>query len=429
MKFLGWLSPGLGFKRWIFVILCGLFCAAEGLAVAQGSELISLLERPILNLVLKFTGEGEPFRVLTGGLIIILGLFVISLGFNRLMKNILTDLAPGAGIRWREKLLLRYSLKKGPQIVVLGGGTGLSTLLRGLKEVTSNITAIVTVTDDGGSSGRLRGDLGMLPPGDIRNCLVALADQESSLERLFNYRFPEGGELAGHNMGNLLLAGLTQETGNLARAVQEIGTILAVRGQVLPVTLDNVVLIGEKADGRVLKGETNMVAAAGPIKKVILEPRNATPLKEAIAAILAADVIILGPGSLYTSVIPNLLVPGISEAIRKAQANTYYVCNIMTQPGETDGYRASHHLKAIINHCGKGIINKVILNNQVIVPEVIKKYQAEGAEPVEVDLANFKNLGVEIIQHPLCGENNLARHDPKELLAILMQDIQSKRRV
>ncbi|HHT62646.1 MAG TPA: YvcK family protein [Clostridia bacterium] len=340
------------------------------------------------------------------------------------MRNVLTGLVPGAGSHWGEKLLLQYNLKKGPSIVAIGGGTGLSTLLRGLKEVTSNITAIVTVTDDGGSSGRLRGDLGMLPPGDIRNCLVALADRESALERLFNYRFSQGGELAGHSLGNLLLAGLTQETGNLALAVQEVSKILAVRGQVLPVTLDNVVLAGEMHDGRIVKGETNIVSDPGRIKRVYLEPAHCTPLQEAIDAILAADAIILGPGSLYTSVIPNLLVPGITEAIRNSKAKTFYICNIMTQPGETDGYTASRHLKAIIKHCGPGVIDKVIVNNENISPKLKEKYQAQGAKPVKLDENNFRKLGVEVIQYPLCAQHDLARHDPGKTLRVLMEEIQ-----
>jgi len=406
------------------VIIFGLFCAAEGLAVAQGSELISLLERPVLNLVLGYTKES--FRILAGAFIVTIGVFIMGFGFTRLMKKVLTGLVPGAGNRWGEKLLLQYYLKRGPHIVAIGGGTGLSTILRGLKELTSNITAIVTVTDDGGSSGRLRGDLGMLPPGDIRNCLVALADRENALERLFNYRFSQGGELAGHSLGNLLLAGLTQETGNLARAVQEASKILAVRGQVLPVTLDNVVLVGEMHDGRIVKGQTNMVSDPARIKRVSLEPARCTPLNEAIEAIMAADAIILGPGSLYTSVIPNLLVPGISEAIRQSKATTYYICNIMTQPGETDDYQASHHLKAIMEHCGPGMIDKVIVNNEAISLKLKEKYQAQGAKPVKLDESDLRKLGVEVIQYPLCAQHNLARHDPQKTLRVLMEEIKGQ---
>ncbi|MEL7564817.1 MAG: YvcK family protein [Dehalobacterium sp.] len=422
MMFLRWLYPGLGFKRWILVIIFGLFCAAEGLAVAQGSELISLLEKPFLKLVLGFTGE--TCRILIGACIVTAGIFIMGVGFNRLMKNVLAGLVPGAGTRWGEKLLLQHYLKKGPRIVAIGGGTGLSTLLRGLKEVTGNITAIVTVTDDGGSSGRLRGDLGMLPPGDIRNCLVALADKESAIEGLFNYRFSQGKELAGHSLGNLLLAGLTEMTGNFANAVQEVSRILAVRGRVLPVTLDNVVLMGEMNDGRIVKGETNMVKDSGRIQRVFLEPPHCTALKEAVEAIMCADAVIIGPGSLYTSLIPNLLVPGISEAIRNSKAKTYYICNIMTQPGETDDYQASHHLKAIIDHIGPGVIDKVIVNNEVISSKLKVKYQAQGAKPVKLDEGHLKELAVEVIQYPLCAQHDLARHDPEKILRVLMEEIQ-----
>lgn len=422
MMFLRWLYPGLGLKRWILLIFFGLFCAAEGLAVAQGSELISLLERPVLKLFLGYTGG--VFRILAGASIVVAGIFIMGVGFKQLMRNVLAGLAPGASGRWSEKLLLQHYLKRGPRIVAIGGGTGLSALLRGLKEVTCNITAIVTVTDDGGSSGRLRGDLGMLPPGDIRNCLVALADRESAIERLFNYRFSQGKELAGHSLGNLLLAGLAQVTGNLANAVQEASKILAVRGQVLPVTLDNVVLMGEMQDGRIVQGETSMVSDSGRIKRVFLQPAECTPLKEAVDAIMAADAIILGPGSLYTSLIPNLLVPGISEAIRKSPAKTYYICNIMTQPGETDGYQASHHLQAIIDHCGPGLIDKILVNNESISSRLQMKYQAQGARPVKPDEKKLKELAVEVIQYPLCAQHDLARHDPEKIVRALMEEIQ-----
>ncbi|ATW25893.1 gluconeogenesis factor YvcK family protein [Candidatus Formimonas warabiya] len=421
MNFLRWLYPGLGLKRWILVIIFGLFCAAEGLAVAQGSELISLLERPLLKIVLGLTGD--TFRIAAGTSIVIAGVAVMGLGFRQLMRNVLTGLFPGTGSRWGEKLLLQHQLKKGPKIVAIGGGTGLSALLRGLKEVTSNIVAIVAVTDDGGSSGRLRGDLGVLPPGDIRNCLVALADRESAIERLFNYRFSQGSELAGHSLGNLLLAGLTQVTGDFSAAVQEVSRILAVKGQVLPVTLEDTVLKGEMEDGRIVTGETSMVADSCRIKRVFLDPAHCTPLTEAIEAILAADAVILGPGSLYTSVIPNLLVPGIGQAIRASKAKVYYICNIMTQPGETDGFYASHHVQAILDHCGPGLIDKVIVNNEEISPKLKAKYLAQGAEPVQADFAHLKELKVDVIQHPLSAQNDLARHDPQKIVQVLLEEI------
>lgn len=326
------------------------------------------------------------------------------------------------------KLKLRHHyLKRGPRIVAIGGGTGLSTLLRGLKELTSNITAIVTVTDDGGSSGRLREDLGMSPPGDIRNCLVALAEQENICVNLFNYRFSHGKEMSGHCLGNLLLAGLTEMSGSFAIAVQEMSRILAVRGRVLPVTLENVVLVGEMQDGRIIKGQTEMVHDPGRIKRVFLEPDACSPLQEAIDAILSADAIIVGPGSLYTSVIPNLLVPGIREAIQKTQAKTYYICNIMTQPGETDGYQASHHLKAILDHTDQGLIDKIIVNNEIISEKLKLKYQAQGAKPVLTDEKNLGKLDIEVSSYPLCAEDNLARHDPQKILWAMTMELRQHR--
>lgn len=422
MNFYKWLFPGLKIKRWFFVICLGVFCTAEGLLMVQNGDLATLIEMPLRNLIMNYTGIKSS--ALIGIVIIIIGVLIFILGFIRLMKNILNGIMPETHSKLGEKLLLHYQLKKGPKIVAIGGGTGLSTLLRGLKKVTSNITAIVAVTDDGGSSGRLRGDLGMLPPGDIRNCLVALADTENAIERLFQYRFTKGSELAGHSLGNLLLAGLTQTTGNFADAVQEASRVLAVRGRVLPVTLDNTVLTAEMADGRIVSGETSMVADQGQIKRVFLNPSNCFPLKAAIEAILAADAIILGPGSLYTSLIPNLLVPGIAEAIKRSRGKVFYICNIMTQPGETDGYTVSQHINEIINHCGFNIFDSVIVNNEIISQKILEKYREHGAEPVVCDYSNLKDLPVEVVECPLSCQNDLARHDSYKLVRIIMAQIQ-----
>jgi len=422
MIWLKWLYPGLGIKRWFLLIFMGVFFVAEGLLMVQGGNLTTLVEEPLRRILRDYAGSTSNVHL--GIVVVISGLVISGIGFRRLMKNIIGELAPERSSGVGEKLLRQYYLKKGPKIVAIGGGTGLATLLRGLKQETSNITAIVAVTDDGGSSGRLRGNFGMLPPGDIRNCLVALADRETTLEALFQYRFTQGGELAGHSLGNLLLAGLTQTTGNFADAVLEASRVLAVRGRVLPVTLDDVVLTAEMADGRIVSGETKMVADHCPIKRVFLVPPNCFPLKEAMDAILSADAIVLGPGSLYTSIIPNLLVPGITDAIRKSKAQVFYVCNIMTQPGETDGYSVSKHVMAIINHCGFNIIDKVIINNEEISPRLKAKYKEQGAEPVFFDSWMTKDLPVDIIASPLSSQKDLARHDPKKIVDLLMKEIQ-----
>lgn len=309
---------------------------------------------------------------------------------------------------------------KGPKIVVIGGGTGLGTILRGLKEITPHLTAIVTVADDGGSSGRLQKEFGILPPGDIRNCLVAMADIEPLMERLFQYRFTGSSDLTGHNFGNLFLTAMTNITGDFEAAIKESSKVLAVRGQVLPATLEHIVLKAELADGRVVAGESEIPKSRVPIKRVFLEPADCKPVTEAVAALNEADIIILGPGSLYTSVIPNLLVTELAETIRRATAVKVYVCNAMTQAGETDNYSASRHLKAIIDHAGTGLVDVALVNNAIIDAEILERYTEEGAKPVQVDLEAIAGLGVTPLAVPVITKNNYIRHDAAELAHIIL---------
>lgn len=417
MTIFKWLYPGLGIKRWLGVTFFGVFIAVEGLAIAQCAD----FTKPVLDIVRNYMMSISDLT--TGMMLILVGLIIMGLGFRNFMGNILTGLLPGNDLKLGDILVQKVQLKKGPKIVAIGGGTGLSTLLRGLKEVTGNITAIVTVSDDGGSSGRLRGDLGMLAPGDIRNCLVALADTENAMEELFNYRFPRESELAGHSLGNLLLAGLTQTTGNFAQAVQEASRVLAIRGKVLPGTICDIELKAEMHDGRIVRGETKMVADQGQIKRAFLHPENCTALQASIDAILGAEAIILGPGSLYTSVIPNLLISGIVDAIKESKATVYYVCNIMTQPGETDGYKVSQHIKAIEEHCGSNIIDKVIVNKAEISQKLQRKYKKEGAIPVIYDSSAVNKFSVQVIESSLISQSDLARHDSAKLVKVFINDI------
>lgn len=317
----------------------------------------------------------------------------------------------------------RYARRHGPKIAAIGGGTGLSTLLRGIKEYTENLTAIVTVADDGGSSGRLRKEMGILPPGDIRNCLVALADAEPLMQRLFQYRFGENDppELAGHSFGNLFIAAMCSITGDFEVAVKESSRVLAVRGRVLPSTLDDVVLCAELDDGSVVRGESFIPRCGRAIRRVFLEPADAKALSEAVEAIEDADMIILGPGSLFTSVIPNLLVRGITEAIRESPATKAYVCNVMTQPGETDGYTASDHVRAILEHVGDGVIDYVIVNQGEVPRSLQERYRMEGSFPVVPDVERLSSLGIEFIGGDFVSENNLARHDPAKLARSVME--------
>lgn len=313
------------------------------------------------------------------------------------------------------------------KVVVIGGGTGLSTMLRGLKQYTSHITAIVTVGDDGGGSGKLREDLGMLPPGDIRNCILALADTEPLMEDLLQYRFTEG-SLKGQCFGNLFLAAMAGISENFEDAVQKMSSVLAVKGKVLPVTLDDMKLIAELENGEIIEGESKIpsevIVRKTRIKKLAIKPIDAKPLEEAIKAINNADVIIMGPGSLYTSIIPNLLVKGIPEAICKSPAKKVYISNVMTQPGETDGFKVSNHLKVLMDYGVAENIDYVIANNGIIPPDIKEKYAKENAELVVLDYENISNLNVNVIEADLIKiTKRYVKHNAEKLAELIMKNI------
>jgi uncharacterized cofD-like protein len=315
--------------------------------------------------------------------------------------------------------------RKGPAVVCIGGGTGISTLLRGLKRITQNITAIVTVSDDGGGSGVLRDELGMPPPGDIRNCMQALSNAEPTLEILMAYRF-ESGSLRGQSFGNLFLAAINGISESFDKAVIRMGEVLSITGRVLPVTNDDVHLWAEFEDGSMVVGESTIADAKeerrSRIKRVDLVPNNAKVLPECLAAIESAALIILGPGSLYTSIIPNLLVRGVVDAISQSDAVKLYVCNIMTQPGETDGYSVSEHLCELFEHAGGKLVDFCLVNSEPASLGVLEKYINRGAEPVREDQDAVSNMGVGIIRAPIAaGSNNLARHDPDKLAREILQ--------
>jgi uncharacterized cofD-like protein len=331
------------------------------------------------------------------------------------------------------------TLARGLSVVALGGGTGLSTLLRGLKEYVTrrrddqvnlqrpinDLAAIVTVTDDGGSSGRLRRENQILPPGDIRNCMVALSQDEALLSHLFQYRFHAGRGLVGHNFGNLFLAALTHVTGDFAEAVRVSSKVLAIRGRIFPSTVSNVTLVATLEDGRKVHGETRITASRKPIKKLTLLPRNVRPLAKAIEAIQQADLILLGPGSLYTSILPNLLIPEIASAIAKSKAPRVYIANLMTQPGETSGYALADHLRAIQKHTPLRVIDWVVANRRSVSPEVAKRYRAQGAEPVAIDIPNLQKLGYRIVLDNLLEEHGVIRHNPARLARLLLEEFLS----
>ncbi len=336
----------------------------------------------------------------------------------------------------RTKLAKKNVSIRGLRVVALGGGTGLSALLRGLREHVvrgpvrlptrgrpiSDLAAIVTVTDDGGSSGRLRRENQILPPGDIRNCLVALSKDEALLSRLFQYRFEAGRGLAGHSFGNLFLAALTHVTGDFAEAVRVSSKVLAIRGRIFPSTTSNVHLVATLANGTRVRGETNISRSKIPIRKIELSPRRVRALPPAIEAIHEADLILMGPGSLYTSVIPNLLIPEIAQAVRRSRAPRVYIANLMTQPGETAHYTLSQHLRAIEEHVGKQFIHYVVANTKRISLEVARRYRAEGAEPVVIDRANIGKMNVRLIADNLLEEHGVIRHKSARLAALLLKE-------
>lgn len=405
-----WLLPGLQIKRWFLMIMTGTVLATLGLCILFDQQPIFFFVRLIKDIAKTF-----PPEILGTGLII-LGTFAFLQGWQKSSYSILDVKGDREKHSIFEVLYRRRMLNRGPKIVAIGGGTGLSTLLKGIKKITNNITAVVTVGDDGGSSGRLREELGVLPPGDIRNCIAALADDEDLMTELMQYRFKNGEGLEGHSFGNLFLTALCRITGDMVNAVKATSSVLSIRGRVLPSTLDDMRLVAEMEDGTIVKGESLIPEAKKKIVKLSTEPKNCKPLPDVIEAIQDCDLIILGPGSLYTSVIPNLLIKEIAKAISDSHAKKIYICNIMTQPGETDGYSVSDHVKAILDHAKyPNIIDTVVVND--ILPEaLIQEYKAAKAIPVEVDIETVQKMGINVESRRLIeNEAKLVRHSSYKL--------------
>lgn len=320
------------------------------------------------------------------------------------------------------------------RIVALGGGTGLSTVLRGLKKYVAgrkpertqqpiaDLAAVVTVTDDGGSSGRLRREYQVLPPGDIRNCMVALSKDEHLLGKLFQYRFPAGRGLGGHSFGNLFLTALTNVTGDFPEAVRVSAQVLAIRGRIFPSTAQNVTLEAELEDGKIVAGETNISKSRKRIHRVRLVPRRVRPVPEVLEAIRAADLILVGPGSLYTSIIPNLLVEQMTEAIMHARATCVYIANLMTQPGETEHYSVADHVRAIYEHTRYGLFDFVVINRTRVTPRLLRRYEAQGAEPVRPSLADLSRMGLRYVTSDLLHQEGVIRHDQARLTNLLLKE-------
>jgi uncharacterized cofD-like protein len=417
-----WLAPGLLVKRWLLLSAGGVLLTSLGLAVwIKLTPVFYLIQ--LIQQLLEYITTIIPSYV-SGPIVIFSGLFLIFWGQTRTLGSITEVLKPDGDEKLIDVLLAYRRLNRGPKIVAIGGGTGLSTLLRGLKAYSANITAIVTVADDGGSSGRLRREIGVLPPGDIRNCLAALADEEKLLTELFQYRFQAGDGLTGHSFGNLFLTAMSEITGDLEQAIAASSKVLAVRGRVLPATLCDVRLFAELTDGRRIEGESSITEAGGSIVKIGCIPPNPPALPAALKAIREADYIIIGPGSLYTSVIPNLLVPEMAEAIASRQVPRIYVCNIMTQPGETQGYTVSDHIRAIDAACGQELFNAVLVHKKVPSARSLIRYAQENSHPVFLDREAVTQLGRRIVLTNVMDEDRqtgYVRHNPQRLARVLLR--------
>lgn len=412
-----WLRPGMYIKRWVFLLIAGIVLLSLGLAfLAHQLYLDLVLPAAFYYITLQFFSR--PLRALILGAV---GAGLVALALVQINRTLLTPFVSNGQASVAERVYQHHRRRRGPRIVTLGGGTGLSTLLRGLKAYSDNITAIVSVADDGGSSGKLRESTGILPPGDIRQCLVALSEEENVTGQLFQYRFNDEYGLEGHNFGNLFIAAMSDIAGSFEQGVVESSRVLAVRGQVIPSTLKQVTLAadvrvdnGEQGYGwqRVV-GESAIPAARHDIVRVFLEPETAPAYPEAVKAILQADIIIAGPGSLFTSVLPNLLVPGIAAAIRAARARKVYVCNVATQPGETTHFDVNAHVEALRRHVGD-LFPLVLANDHIVPPHGVNAHLQPVALPATAPTA-YTLLTADVIdeEHPW-------RHDSAKLAQVLM---------
>ena len=419
--FLKWFYPGMHIKRWLALTIVGVAMMTFGLSYIVREAYLTGFTLP--DFMYYVTGQFIP-RYIRGAAFMITALVLIVFSIWKLNDSLISVLVPN---RTRTESLVNtiYTqrfLRRGPKIVAIGGGTGLATLLRGLKEYTGNLTAIVTVADDGGSSGVLRRELGVLPPGDVRNCIAALADAEPLVTRLFQYRFSEGSGLAGHSFGNLFIVAMSGVVGSFEDAIRQTSRVLAVRGQIIPSTLANVTLCARTEDKRTIEGESqigpSMTNGDGPadrISEVYLLPENAPAHPEAVRAILEADLIILGPGSLYTSVLPNLLVEGIRRSVIASSAPKAYICNVATQHGETDGFNVEAHLSKLEEKLGKNVISSVLVNDNL--SDAIPK--APHSHPVQLD--DVLNNRIRLVTADVVSEENRYRHDSTKLAQAVMR--------
>lgn len=411
--------PGL--KKWIFVGFIGFLFGVLGLALLFELRPVTRI-RDLFWYLMQETAKLIPTYI-SGTVAIVICVVLIAYAIVKANKEVVKAIAPEMADKSVLDALDRlHSLNQGPKIVAIGGGTGLSTLLSGLKNYTTNLTAIVTVADDGGSSGKLRKELGIIPPGDIRNCIAALSDEDQIITELFRYRFKTGQNLEGHSFGNLFLSALSEVLGgDFIKAVKAASLILSSRGLVLPSSPEPMKICAELSDGRIIEGESNIPLAKGRIKKLFCEQEKPKTQQEAIDAILNAELIILGPGSLYTSIMPNLLLPELVSAIKSSNAHKVYICNIMTQSGETTGYTVSDHILALLQHTNYPELIDVVIANDRHPEKLLQKYKEKEQEPVSIDADVVQNLGIRLVARNLIKEDDLVRHDSRLLArAIIM---------
>ncbi len=409
-----WLYPGMHLKRWLLLAFLGITILGLGAAIFL-VDLYRRLNADNIAIIFWLTGAGLQ-RPIRAAVVVAAGLTITGLGVWGLMRSIVSPFV-ARGDSVLEVLYTKRYLARGPRIVALGGGTGLSTLLRGLKAYSANITAVVAVADDGGSSGRLRQQLGIVPPGDIRNCIAALADAEPLMTQLMQYRFPPGSGLDDHAFGNLFIAAMTAVTGDFEEAVRESNRVLAVRGQVLPATSVPLNLSARLASGRRIHGQVGVGTAEEPIERVFIEPADVRANPEALERILEADMIVIGPGSLFSSVLPNLLISDIRDALAAAPGLRIYVCNVATQPGETAAFSAAEHLEALFAHTGEGLIDYVLINHN----RDARRPEGWLGQPVLIDARRLEELPVVVVEEDLVDVTNAHRHDSAKLAAAIMR--------
>ncbi|MCQ9204746.1 MAG: YvcK family protein [Omnitrophica bacterium] len=401
IKVIKWFYPGLKIKRWFILLSLSLFF--------------------VIYSSVRFSKDKDV-------LLKVFDAFLFTFSFIGLIAGLKSLIKSFFEVIWSEKnkelidvIYEKRFLSKGPKVVAIGGGTGLATILEGLKEYTSNITAVVAVADEGGSSGRLREEFGILPPGDIRNCLVSLAEVPQLMRDLFQYRFEEGDGIKGHSFGNLFITAMTQVSGSFKDAIKESSIVLAIRGKVLPSSLDSLRLRAEYSDGTAKVGEDKIPDEEKTIRRVCLIPQEAKPNPEVIEAIREAEIILFGPGSLFTSIIPNILIGDIADEIAKRNVKKLYLCNVMTQQGETDGFTASDHLRMILFHARKDIVNCCLVNSGRLRYQLLIKYAEEKSFPVVFDRERIKRMDIDVFEADVVSKRNYLRHDSKKSAKEIMK--------